>query len=363
MLTSYGGLRNLNLMAQGLKVERDAATPSDPETQDVTETSADLEAVRLQPMAISALLFLAYHCSQQASSRKRSRSFALEDNLGAFPASKLSRRESQPLHGHVSPDGAHFAMGYFPVVAPAPPPPCPQVCRYMDTDHCPFDLILSIGGGRYRFPVHKRVLMESSEVFSVMLSGQYQESNQDEVQIREVPVAAFEALLHHMYGCTQNCWRENLATPWSWSRVSSYLEHQHPATGTAGEQRPRLVEQPLSPVDELIKAIVSSLLPSQQSTAVLETLQTFICADRFLVPALVSQCEQKLSRHITADNLMPMFLFSQIHQSHFLARQCVWSLVSLPQSSKQVEVFKELLYSPERKNFLEIIQSNFLYSH
>ena len=205
--------------------------------------------------------------------------------------------------------------------------------------------------------------MESSEVFFVMLSGQYQESNQDEIQIQQVPVGALEALLHHMYGCAQNCHKENLAVPWSWSRACSYLERRHLASSTGGECKQALDEEMPSPVDELVKGIVGPLSLPEQSAVVLETLQTLICADRFFVSSLVSQCEQKLSRHITSDNLMPMFLFSQIHQSHSLAQQCVWCLVTLPQTSKQVEVFKEVLYSPERKSFLEIVQSYFFHSH
>lgn len=367
MLLGYGGLRNLNLLAQGINVDREMVTDASSETsQDVTETSAngaDFEAVHLQPMAISALLFLACHCSRQVPPRKRSLSLTSEDVPETSPPRKQARRNSPSLQSWTSTGGIHLAVAHHPVVAAAlSPSPSLQVCRYIDSDHCPFDLILCVDGGRHPFPVHRTVMMESSEVFSVMLGGRYQESSQDKVQIQQVPMAAFEALLHHVYGCAQNCRGGDHAVPLSGSRRCSCLKHRQLVADTSGESSQTPAEEPPDPVDELVRAIASPLSPPEQG-AVLETLQTLICADQFFVPALVHQCEQRLSRHITSDNLMPMFLFSQIHHSHFLARRCIWCLVSLPQSSKQVEVFKELLLSPEKESFLEMIQSYFLHTH
>ena len=287
------------------------------------EEKKDTSTVETQSMAITALLSLVQHCSKLPNLKKRrlSGNHTLSANQShSTPVMPAKRQRS----------GAFSEPASCTDSALLPSAPL-SFCRYRDTDHTPFDLIVmtSYKERKQSFSVHRRLLMECSEVFRAMLGGSYRESSSMQVNLHEVLPTAFESLLHHVYGCCWNC---------TGNRLDSNLEQS----------------------SEEIRTIFSILLSSYSSSDVIHTLEVFACANQFFIPSLVAECEMRLVASISPDNLVPLFLFAQLHDSETLSRSCVTHLINLSSSSLKKKLFKQLLQSSDCScKFLHIIESMF----
>lgn len=232
-----------------------------------------------------------------------------------------------------------------------------SVCRYKDTDHCPFDFTVRVAVGRdgsiSRLQLHRAVLMEASEVFGVMLGGHYLESSYSEVFLRDVHPLAFQSVLHHVYGCGWLCGdvvREVMR------------EGEREEEGSAHSCMEESNEQPqdTEATSELTNSTVTAIrvyfdLPGERA-AVTHTLRTLATASRFLLHDLCALCEGQAAGYLSPLNVVAMFTFSQLHQSCWLAEQCVRCVVGLPPSLQRRTCLQRLLSSAEGPTALDMIQ-------
>lgn len=334
MLVQYGGLHYLMLLAQGCPVDNNTSP---------LPTTAE----RLQTMAIETLLFLARSFQQQTSSRKRCHSHGGSD--AQSPTLKRLRRESINVPCHQSTPSSLQGLVEEPTSAAVSPKNLPgSVCRYRDSDHCPFDLCVKITNGSkvYRYQVHRQTLAKASEVFAVMLSGGYQESLSNEVTLQQVSPEAFETVLHHVYSC-----------PWRGSGCG-HRGRGHVVEEMSACEDDRLVKiykQHKELEEGLIEGITSCLPSDVERERISHTLQVLALANRYFVPSLLSACEWEVLGCVSFDSLVPVFLYSQLHQSRALAHACVKRLVDMPRCQLQVDVFKDLVESADREVFLALI--------
>ena len=217
-------------------------------------------------------------------------------------------------------------------------------CRYMDTDHNPFDLKMVLHtplGEIIRISAHKSILVEESDVFRVMLGGNYKESSDGEVHIHSIYPGGFLSLLHHIYGCGWLC-RTLLAEVFK-------MSEEAPMTST-------LYSDILSEVtDDLLKEIVTPLLSKEEVIQATHCLQVLVCAGRFLFPELITLCEHAAVNYMCPPNMMAMFHFSRLHQCFCLGESCIRALVSLPHSQLRTDTFREVVDSSEGEAALQII--------
>ena len=226
--------------------------------------------------------------------------------------------------------------------------PRPMACRYHDSDHCPFDYVVMLhwngtkmaeyGTGTQhtvRMPVHKTVLMEASEVFNGMLGGHFIESGKSEVILRDVHPLAFQSVLHHMYGCGWQC-----------KEATSFI-HSKSHDQSCDQQN----------VSDSIMAVVSSNfdLPDERAD-VLHTLRCLGTASQFLLSSLCSECERRAASFLSPATAVPLFLFSQLHQSCWLAEECVRHVVALPPSLQRRSCLLELAQCAEGDTALDMLQ-------
>lgn len=230
----------------------------------------------------------------------------------------------------------------------ANPASVPCHCRYLDTDHRPFDLTMvlhSPSGQLLRVQAHKTTLMEESDVFRVMLAGSYKESSCSEVHIYSIAPCGFLSVMHHIYGCGWHC-------------KTVLNEVCRRSKEEEEEVAPRL--PPQSDVlsessDVLLEAVTSACGSREESIRARHCLQVLACAGRFLLPDLVTLSEHAAVKYLCPENIVPMFHFAQFHQCFCLAESCVRVLLSLPHLKLRTEVFKELLNSSEGEAAVHII--------
>ena len=324
MLLSYNGLHNLMCLSQGTISSMISKSASPATGNEVSES--------LKDSAMIALLYLAdqYH-TQPIHKRQRCYSAnclskGTDDFINTPPSKKPRFEASYDL-----PSLVYFNTSLF--------------CRYQDTDHWPFDLRISVGsktgpGGIHHFPVHRLLLVESSEVFAVMLGGLYQESQRSEVHLHELTPAVFSTVIHHVYGCNWSCKK--------------------------GVEQVQALSQEYNPLDsvetlscKLVEKVVESLFSIPEKQQAVHCLLLLECANRYYMPSLLSHCEDVLGPIVSEANLVPMFMFSNMHQSHRLSRRCIATLTSLRDAEKQCEMFQELLESSDASNCLTIIEDFF----
>ena len=363
MLLVYGGLTHLVSMVQATREEARVMAEEEEEEEEIAVGD---EAT--QSMAISALLSLAHHCSRRPPTKRRL-SAGLAGPVDKFhpiacspllPPSKRQRRDSFLALNELTPVLNPPSSPLPPPPPPPPlssPPPPPALCHYIDTDHTPFDLVVltTYNDCKDRFPVHRSILMEASEVFRVMLGGRYQESSAEQVHLKGVVPSAFESLLHHMYGCAWDC------PMLQWSRGLVPL--------SSGKQLELNRKQCHS---EIVQAMFcsssssssSSMHPAatnmtQEDSSMLHCLEVLACANQFFVTSLSLECESRLTLCLSPVNLVPMFLFSQLHGSERLAHSCISYLVGMSCPLRQRELFKQLLQSPDSDKCLQRIEEMF----
>ena len=286
----------------------------------------------------------------------------------------------------------------------------PPVCRYQDSDHCPFDLTVVViqGGGRrggqgggsssksgplsqsahgagrehtshntphstphttppsthsQHFPIHKDVLMDASEVFRVMLGGHYLESNLSEVFLHDVYPTAFRSVLHQIYGCGWMC---EYVRGEMGDSVKRDTANQ---SDTEEPEQESMQGPPLDPsydpshgcsmdISEITDSVIRAVTAGtrlQDRAVVDHTLQTLATALRFLLHDLCVLCESHAARHLSLTNMVAMFVFSQLHQSCWLAEQCVRYVVDHTPSPQRRQCLQELLSCSEGPTALDML--------
>lgn len=217
-------------------------------------------------------------------------------------------------------------------------------CKYMDTDHHPFDLTMTLhssSGELVKVPAHKSTLVEESDVFRVMLAGSYKESSCGDVHIHSISPLGFLSVLHHIYGCGWQC--------------KSVLDE---VCATSEEELAILPSQSdlLSAMtDGLLNAVTTACGSREEGVRARHCLQVLACAGRFLLPDLITLSEHAAAKYLCPGNMVPMFQFAQLHLCFCLAESCIRALVSLPHLQLRTDVFKELVTSAEGEAAIEII--------
>ena len=323
--------------------------------------------VDVQSMALDSLLQLA-HNMIRPSSRKRRHSYpsSSDDSLlldGLPPASKAPRLSFS--HQESLPVDLTTPQSYEPSLAQSLKGPGLTKCRYADYDHCPFDMVITVeneGSSPQQPPpplsiqVHRSMLIENSDVFAVMLGGQYMESSRSEVALHKIPPLAFLSVIHHTYGCGWQCDKviERVCE-------SEYFTHIAAGNVTVGSNEDESVsryELNLSLTsDLLISQIVDKCTGETEKRLAEHCLQVLSCAGMFLLPELVTLCEHEAVRYLVPDNISAMFRFAELHWCMCLAESCVRSLVNLPHSNQRTEILRDVLTeSAQGETALDIIR-------
>ena len=316
------------------------------------------EAVDLQSMALDSLLQLA-QTMIRPSSRKRRHSYpsTSDDFVDGLPPSKaprlnLSHQESLPVD----------------LITPRVRAPLPAVqtlicghtkCRYADYDHCPFDMVITVEneGSSPQSPpplsiqVHRSMLVDNSDVFAVMLGGQYMESSCSEVVLHKIPPLAFLSVIHHTYGCGWQCAKviERVTdSEYCANEAINNIESYE----SASQDRVNLSLTS----DLFISHVVEKCVNETEKRLAAHCLQVLSCAGMFLLPELVTLCEHEAVRYLVPDNMSAMFQFAELHWCMCLAESCIRSLVNLPHSSQRTEILGDILGSPQGETALGIIR-------
>ena len=232
-------------------------------------------------------------------------------------------------------------------------PPTFHYCTYMDTDHSPFDTVAIVQGDHASgvFPVHRSVLVETSEMFAGMFSGHYQESNGGAVTIKGVRPLVFSSVLHFMYGCQWSC-------PRVMASVLSEEDDVPVRTPTTPNWDILDLEHFSLVINEhYIQAIVSQMEGEEERVVMGHCLRVLACAGRFLLPDLIAACEQYLGTLMCPGVVVPLFLFSGLHGSSYLRTRCIHCLLRMPHTVLKRTVFQGLLDSDDGEEAIALIQS------
>ena len=341
MLTSYNGLHNLLCLSQGIRIIPKDITRGDLSLSPSQSDRGAEVSKSSQDSAIVTLLYLAnLYNTQQRRKRQRTyySTFTDEERDISFisPPTKRQRLVDDSRESFTTTTSG--LDNFIPI--------CDKLtsCRYKDTDHWPFDLIVTVDSklsldGVCQFPVHRNMLVESSEVFAVMLEGLYQESRLDNIHLYEMTPAVFSSYIHHIYGCQWSCKEDG------GFKLTDYLEDSEYSN--------------LSSFD-LIQDIIKSLDSSTEKCLVFHWLLLLECANRYYMPSLIAHCEDKLGPMVSEDNIVSMFVYSCMHHGRRLSKRCIVLLASLHNAEKQCDVMRELLESSDASSCLDIIREFFV---
>lgn len=337
-----------------------ARASADSDIHEATPLSVDI-----QSMALDSLLQLA-HNMIKPSSRKRRHSYPSTSDdsspLDSLPPSKtprlsLSHQESLPVDFLTTPQSyIEYAQSLVQNLLRSGL----SRCRYADYDHYPFDMVITVENEGSSPPlsiqVHRSMLIENSDVFAVMLGGQYMESSRSEVVLHKIPPLAFLSVIHHTYGCGWKCDQvmERVL-------VSESCAHVHIAAGdveTNDESVSQYYAQNLSLTsDLLISQIVNKCVGETEKRLAGHCLQVLSCAGMFLLPELVTLCEHEAVRYLVPDNISAMFRFAELHWCMCLAESCIRSLVNLQHSNQRTKILRDIIVeSAQGEMALDIIR-------
>lgn len=231
------------------------------------------------------------------------------------------------------------------LVATGQPSQTSNHCRFIDTDHYPFDLTIVIhtpAGEFLNLQVHRSTLTEESDVFRVMLGGHYKESSSKEIHIHSVSFHGFLSLIHFIYGCGWQC-----------RSVCSQASKMVQTDVTLAECSSS--DPTYEATEHLLNYIMSPCKNKKEAAEAEYCLQVLVCAGRFLLPELITLCEHAAVNYLFPANIVAMFNFSQLHQCFCLGESCIRALVVLPHSKLRTDICRELLGSPEAEAALQII--------
>ena len=361
-MLGYSGFQLLCHLARGSSGDDDY-NDDDAAANDIHEGGVDV-----QSMALDSLLQLA-HNMIRPSSRKRRHSYPSTSDdsplLDGLPPSKAPRLSFS--HQESLPVDLTTPQSYGLSLARGLKGPGLSKCRYADYDHCPFDMIITVeneGSSPQQPPpplsiqVHRSMLIENSDVFAVMLGGQYMESSRSEVAFHKIPPLAFLSVIHHTYGCGWQCDKVI-------KRVceSEYFAHIAASNVTAESNEDKRLSVSRHKLnlsltsDLLISQIVDKCTGETEKRLAEHCLQVLSCAGMFLLPELVTLCEHEAVRYLVPDNISAMFRFAELHWCMCLAESCVRSLVNLPHSNQRTEILRDVITeSAQGETALDIIR-------
>ena len=219
-------------------------------------------------------------------------------------------------------------------------------CRFVDTDHFPFDLTIIVHnptGECLNLQVHRSTLAEESDVFRVMLGGHYKESSSREIHIHSVSLHGFLSLIHFIYGCGWPCRSVR-------SQVSEMVQIGTGMTSAECSSSDITYEA----TEQLLSYIMAPYKSKEEADEAECCLRVLVCAGQFLLPELIILCEHAAVNYLLPANIVAMFNFSQLHQCFCLGKNCIRALVILPHSKLRTDICRELLASPEAEAALQI---------
>lgn len=312
MLTTdgYVGLHNLICLSQGI------------------EGASQIEDDRLIKSAMIVLLNLAHSFHVHPPRKRRYSSMVAEDSYDYYSPS-VKKPKSHPCSTPLKPIALESSMS---------DDTSQSCCMYGDTDHLPFDLRISVSNGCGEscvFPVHRAVFVESSDVFSVMLEGSYQESHSNEVQLHNLEPSVFRSVVHFVYGCQLPCIDASGSSSTCDDSICCPIAHS-------------LIQDIIQPIDS-----------SDDRHSVYHWLLLLEYANRFNIPSLVYRCEESLKLFVLESNLVSLFQYSIMMNDRPVARQCIVKLISLCHVHQQCIMMRELLNSGDAPSFIEILQEFF----
>lgn len=313
----------------------------------------------IQTKALNSLLALVKNV-QKLSCKRRS-SIPEEDSMPTCKRPRLDCSPSSSTEGEISPHDMYLVEV-----------PNKVFCCYHDSDHCPFDLTVVVSDKHttLQMPVHRSILSESSDVFSVMLSGHYKEALCNEVCIREVPPLAFMSLLHHIYGCGWLCpvvmeevlKRENMNNSSDCELMTTTHISNCRSTDDANSSidvNTQVSEKPFtaSTVHAATEVMIKEVCHcTRDYRTAAHCLQVLTCAGQFLLPELMALCEHHFASSLLCpSNIVPVFHFARLHQCCCLAESCLHCVVAMPHSELRREIFGELVASSEGTSVLVMI--------
>jgi hypothetical protein len=308
MLLNYKGLHNLFLLAQHEQLTcheyPSIATPSIA-TPYLTED-------QIYSMSTATLLHLA-SLYYKDSLRKRS------SNDSFFTSSaKFCRNESYRVAMETT---SSVTMETTSSVAME----TTTDCMYREFDHWSFDVVVALDDQK-TFPLHRSIMAESSQVFSVMLNGHYIESSTNQISLHNISSSAFEGVVHHMYGCGFTCKGCGL--------TASDIDND----------------------DDIINQISSA---EDDASSIRRALSIIKISDQFFITSLHAYCQHYLEGIIDSCNVLLLFSFSQIYHCNRLSRSCIQYILSLDNVVLQNELFAELMQSPDGESCLNLIEAIF----
>ena len=292
---------------------------------------------KTQPMAMDSLLLLASRALEHGSE-------CCSESLPYLVLQGQSRGSSGSLWGAPVTSENRTCTDDVPRT-----PPCRQYyCRYIDTDHTPFDTVAIIhgDGASGTFPVHQSVLTEMSEMFAVMFSGRYQESNCGVVTIKGIRPLVFCSVLHFLYGCRWSC-------P---EAMAAVLGQEMDDVTTSSNDMSDLERFSLLANEHYIEAITSQFSDAEGRIVMGHCLRVLACAKRFLLPGLSAECEQYLGTLLCPGVVVPLFQFSELHSSGYLSTRCIHCLLRMPHTQLKRTVFQKLLDSSDSEEAITLLQ-------
>ena len=147
-------------------------------------------------------------------------------------------------------------------------------CRYEDAE-VPHDIVLKLESGE-TIGAHRRVLSSVSDVFLAMLSSDYMEAKQPEVIVKDVNYFVLLFLVHYAYGCQWYFRQDTTST-----------------TNTSCS----------------LCTVFKKCLENNHLEANFDFLtDLLVCADRFLLDGLKSQCEQLMTLGVNEKLVVDAYL-------------------------------------------------------
>lgn len=159
------------------------------------------------------------------------------------------------------------------------------------------------------FRAHRQVMGEASDFFARLLCGSFREASEDKVKLLDIEPTSFEILLHHTYGCRDEC--KQLAVLF----------------GGPGET-----------------AMENSIFLSSLLAA----------ADRFMMVELLRDSQKALCCCVKTDTVLELFSLATLHHAPVLQRCCVEQVFSSAETS--VAIGRKLIASGMMPDVLAVLQ-------
>ena len=242
-------------------------------------------------------------------------------------------------------------------------------CQYMSSSGNPFDveiLVYPSGAdkGGYKFSAHRELLAKLSDVFAAMLGGGFAESNSGRIVLKGVSAHAFLAILHHLYGCSQQC--KHLE-----QGLDSFLNSIWFDATNSNINDPSLHKDSIPGSCVEHDKLLSRIFPSKQEEETEKKcykearrcLETLACANQFLLTDLCTECEKRICECLPLDcsdiNLPSLFAYCQMHEAKIIPPLVLdYIMLRLSKPSLCSKLFGEILVGPSGHAALQLVKSS-----